>query len=154
MDEHLLEIRYLVDELGDVETGDEFELPSRVPGLEYVLEIQLPGHFLGIRNTSSISIIHGNKIVSTRAISSFECRLLLDIVSGIKFSFEVSESPMFEQHPYDSYCVKLKRGTALMSFAWSDNDYITSDSELRSALMKLVYLIEDLQPIDYEGFGI
>ena len=77
---------------------------------------------------------------------------MLDVVSTIKFTFEVSD--LLEViHPYDSYCVKLKRGTALMSFAWSDNDHITSDSELRSALMKLVTLIEDLQPIDYESFG-
>ena len=98
MDEHLLEIRYLVDDLGDFEIDEELERPLRMACFEYLLRIQLI-------------------------------------------------------HPYDSYCVKLKRGTALMSFAWSDNDHITSDIELRSALMKLVTLIEDLQPIDYESFG-
>jgi hypothetical protein len=154
MNEYLMEIRYLVDDLGDVDIDDEFELPLREPGLEYVLNIQLPGHEFGGRNTSSISIIKGDKTLSNRAMSNFECRLILEIVGSIKFSFEVYDSSVIQQHPYENYCVKIKRGTASMAFSWSDNDHITSDSELRTALMKLVYLIEDLQPIDYQAFGL
>ncbi len=152
MDEHLLEIRYLVDDLGDVEIDEELERPLRMACFEYLLRIQLPSHSFKTKSISSISIIRGEQLLSTRVLSPFESQLVLEVVSTIKFTFEVSHL-LEEIHPYDSYCVKLKRGTALMSFAWSDNDHITSDSELRSALMKLVTLIEDLQPIDYESLG-
>ena len=152
MDEHLLEIRYLVDDLGDFEIDEELERPLRMACFEYLLRIQLPSHSFKSKSISSISIIRDEKLLTTRVLSPFECQLVLDVVSTIKFTFEVSD--LLEViHPYDSYCVKLKRGTALMSFAWSDNDHITSDIELRSALMKLVTLIEDLHPIDYESFG-
>jgi hypothetical protein len=152
MNEHILEIRYLVDDLGDVDIDEELELPLRVPCFEYLIKIQLASHFLETQGSSSISIIHDEKLLSTRALSSYECRLILEVVSTIKFSFDGSEH-LESHHPYDSYCVKLKRGTALMSFAWSDNDHITTDVELRSTLMKLVILIGDLKPIDYESFG-
>ena len=152
MDEHLLEIRYLVDDLGDFEIDEELERPLRMACFEYLLSIQLPSHSFKSKSISSISIIRDDKLLTTRVLSPFECQLVLDVVSTIKFTFEVSDL-LEEIHPYDSYCVKLKRGTVLMSFAWSDNDHITSDIELRSALMKLVTLIEDLHPIDYESFG-
>ncbi|PUE32996.1 hypothetical protein B9Z35_05595 [Limnohabitans sp. Jir61] len=152
MDEYLLEIRYLVDDLGDIEIDNGLVRLERMRGFEYVLMIHLPGAYYKTEDSSTLSILHDNKKLFSRVLSSFECRLVLEAVSTIKFSFDSSEN-LTGKDPQDSYSVSLKRGTAIMSFAWADGEHITNDAELLSSLMKLVELIGDLEPIDYEGFG-
>jgi len=152
MDEYLLEIRYLVDDLGDIELDNGLVRLERMRGFEYVLMIHLPGAYYKTEDLSTISIFHDNKKLFSRVLSSFECRLVLEAVSTIKFSFDIAEN-LTCKNPQDSYSLTLKRGTAMMSFAWADGEHITNDAELLSSLMKLVELIGDLEPIDYEGFG-
>ena len=152
MNEYLLEIRYLVDDLGDIEINNGLVRIERMRGFEYVLMIQLPCAYYKTEDSSTLSILHDNKKLFSRVLSSFECRLVLEAVSTIKFSFDSSEN-LTGKDPQDSYSVSLKRGTAIMSFAWADGEHITNDAELLSSLMKLVELIGDLEPIDYEGFG-
>lgn len=152
MNEYLLEIRYLVDHLGDVEIDDGLIRLEQMRGFEYELMIQLPGAHYKTEDSSTLSIIHGDKKLFTRVLSSFECHLVLEIVSTIKFSFVPAENFTMTT-PQDDYNVSIKRGTASMSFAWSDGEHITNDSELLSSLMKLVNLISDFEPIDYVGFG-
>lgn len=152
MNEYLLELRYLVDDLGNVEIDDGLVRPERMPGFLYELMIQLPGSHYKTEESSTLSIIHGDKKLFTRMLSSLECRLLLEIVSTIKFSFIPAESFALTC-PQEHYNISIRRGTATMSFAWADGEYITNDSELLSSLMRLVGLIVELEPIDYEGFG-
>lgn len=157
MNEHLLAIRYLVNDLGDVETDDE-RLETG-PGFSYELMIQLLGtyyqstHYQG-EECSTISIVHGEKKLFTRKLSSSECYFILEIVSKIKLSLLVSTSKIRTGTcPSTSYNILIRRGTVNMSFAWEDDKYITDYSELRASLMSLVSLIEELEPIDYDGFG-
>jgi hypothetical protein len=152
MNEHLLEIRYLVDDLGDIEVEDDLVRLEQVQGFEYVFMIHLNNHQYKTENLSTVSVMRGNVEFSSRAISNTEIRLLLEAVSNIKFSF-TSSGVLAGNCPQISYCISIKRGTALMSFAWADGQYITNDAELLSSLMKLVNLIAILEPIDYNGFG-
>ena len=152
MDEYLLEIRYLVDDLGDVVIDDGLVRIDRMPGFEYKLIIKLPGAHPKTEESSKLSIFHGDKKLFSRELSVFECRLVLDVVRTIKFSFESPDNVTLTC-PQDSYNVSLRRGSAMMSFAWADGEHITNDAELLSSLMSLVNLISDLEPIDYERFG-
>ena len=152
MDEYLLQIRYLVDDLGDVDIDDGLVRAEKIPGFQYELMIQLPGSYLRTEESSKLSILQGDKKLFSRELSAFECRLVLEIVRTIKFSFD-SANNVTLTCPQDSYNVSLRRGTAMMSFAWADGEHITNDAELLSSLTSLVNLISDLEPIDYERFG-
>jgi hypothetical protein len=152
MDEYLLQRRYLVDDLGEVDIDDGLVRPERMPGFVYEIMIQLPGAHDKTEESSTLSILRGDKKLFARELSSFECRLILDVVSKIKFGF-VPTQIREGKCPQDSYNLLLRRGTAMMSFAWSDGEYITNDRKLLSSLMKLVILITDIQPIEYENFG-
>ncbi len=152
MNEYLLQIRYLVDDLGDVDIDDGLVRAEKMPGFQYELMIQLPGAYQKTLKSSKLSIFHGDKKLFTRSLSTYECHLILDVVSKIKFSFTPTQLRE-GKCPQDSYNLLLRRGTAMMSFAWSDGEYITNDRKLLSSLMKLVNLITDLQPIEYENFG-
>ena len=152
MDEYLLQIRYLVDDLGDVDIDDGLVRAEKMPGFQYELMIKIPGGYLRTEESSRLSILQGDKKLFSRELSAFECRLVLDIVRTIKFSFD-SANNVTLTCPQDSYNVSIRRGTAMMSFAWADGEHITNDAELLSALTSLVNLISDLEPIDYERFG-
>lgn len=152
MDEYLLQIRYLVDDLGDVDIGDGLVRAEQMPCFQYELMIQLPGGYLKTEESSTLSILQGDKKLFSRELSTFECRLVLGIVRTIKFSFD-SVNNVTLTCPQERYNVSLRRGTAMMSFAWADGEHITNDAELLSSLTILVNLISDLEPIDYERFG-
>ena len=154
MNEHLLAIRYLVNDLGDVETDDGLERLETGPGFSYELMIQLFGTHYQSEECSTISIVHGEKKLFTRELSSSECYLILETVSKIKLSL-LSSAIKTRTHtvPAESYNILIRRGTVNMSFAWEDDKYITDDSELFASLMSLVFLITEMKPIDYEGFG-
>jgi hypothetical protein len=154
MNEHLLAIRYLVNDLGDVETDDGLERLETGPGFSYELMIQLLGTHYQSEECSTISIVHGEKKLFTRELSSSECYLILETVSKIKLSLLFSASKTHTSTcPRESYNILIRRGTVNMSFAWEDDKYITDDSELLDSLMSLVFLITEMEPIDYEGFG-
>jgi len=56
MDEYLLEIRYLVDDLGDVVIDDGLVRIDRMPGFEYKLIIKLPGAHPKTKESSKLFI--------------------------------------------------------------------------------------------------
>jgi hypothetical protein len=152
MNECLLEIRYLVDNLGDIEIENDLIHPARERGFEYLLIIQLNSKNYNADEMSTLSILHNGKEVFSRLLKISEISSLLEAVSNIKFSFG-SANMKFAQHPQMEYSIILKRSTAVMSFAWSDGNYITEDTELLYALMKLVNLITFIEPIDYGSLG-
>jgi hypothetical protein len=151
MNEYLLEIRYLVDDLGDIDVNNDLLRPEQMQGFVYVLMIYLNNQFYKTDELSTVSIMRGNEEFLSRTISTTEIRLLLEAVSNIKFSFSSSEV-IAGKIPRRNYSITIRRGTALMSFAWADGQYITNDAELLSSLLKLVNLIALLEPIYCNGF--
>jgi hypothetical protein len=144
MNEFLLEIQYLVDDFGDIKGDDDSLRLKQAQGIKYNLIIRLNDQYCKTDGPSNISINRGNDEFASREISKIEIRLLLEAVSKIKFSFE-SSGEIVGKIPRQTYSISIKRGTALMSFAWADGEYITNDAELLSSLMNLVNVITTLE---------
>ncbi len=154
MSENCLEIRYLVDSLGNVD-HEEFGVQAiRRAGYRYELLIYWHDSFRFSKGTSSISLLDNERVLNARGLDESECESLINIVENIKFSFNLGNDDAYDQLPRSSYNISLKRGTSTMNFSWADGDYITLDSSLLTSLTDLVNLIEDLEPLDYEKYGL
>jgi len=144
LNDNLVEIEYWVNQMLPVEG---LLMVSHSEGFRFQISIHLPSEGMPPTERSTVTLSNAGKSLVTRELSSLESKSILQKISCLKLSFDQLESFDSLILPRTYYGLRIRRGTVLMEFSWSDSEYITNDKVLIDALTDLVSEISNLESV-------
>jgi hypothetical protein len=144
LNDNLVEIEYWVNQMLPVEG---LLMVNYSEGFRFQISIHLLSKGMQSTELSTVTLSNEGKSLVTRELSLLESKSILQKISCLKLSFDQLESFDSFICPSTYYGLRIRRGTVLMEFSWSDSEYITNDKALIDALTDLVSEISNLESV-------